>query len=136
MNLARGFLLEGAFQLVHIHAVRFHGHAMEANLIGTEGIQGADKAGFLADHHIPLVAQGLGEQVHHLLRAGGDEDIVKIAAHIVGLFHVGGHRFPQGNISLGLAVLQGVHRALCHDTGGDFRNGLFGEGFRRRIAGR
>ena len=136
MNLARGSSLRARSQLVHIHAVALHGNAAQTGVVGAEGIQGADEARGLADHHIPLVAQGFCGEVHHLLRAGGDEDVVKVAANLVLFFHISGQVLAQREVSLGQSILQHVHRALCHNAGGDFSDLFDGERFRGGVAGR
>ena len=130
------FFLQGLFQLLHIHTVLFHGNTAEADFIGAESVQRTDKAGLFTDDHIPFIAQGFGEQIHYLLCAGSNENIIKIAADIMGLFHISSHRLPQGHIALCLAILECVDGAFSHNPGGDFRDGLFGECFGSRIAGR
>ena len=135
-KLCSFLFLQSLFQCLHIHSVFFHGNAAQANFIGTEGVQRTDKTGLFADNHIPLVAQGFGQQIHHLLCTGGDENIVKVTADVVGLFHVSGHRFPQGNVSFCLAILQCVNGAFRHYPGCDLCDGLLGKSFGGRITGR
>lgn len=100
------------------------------------GVEGAHEAGLLTDGHIPVVAQGLDAQLNGLLRAGGDENIVKIPTDAVLLLHVGRQMAAQRPIALGGAVLQGVDGALGQNPVGNPPDILHREGLRRRVAGR
>ena len=82
----------------------------------------------------PSLQQGLGQQVHHLLGAAGDEDIIILGAHMVLLPHIGEQVLAQGGIPLCDAVLQGVDGGVLQQLLGNLPHRLIGEGVRGGVA--
>ena len=128
------FPVQGLFQLLGVDAVLLHRDAHQLGPVGAEGIQRTDEAGGLAQDGVPFVQQGLGQQVHHLLGATGDEDIIILGAHMVLLPHIGEQVLAQGGIPLCDAVLQGVDGGVLQQLLGNLPHRLIGEGVRGGVA--
>ena len=86
------------------------------------------KLGGLAQHRVPLVQKGLGQQVHHLLGAAGDENVVALAPHLVLFLHVPQQMLPQRGVALGNAVLQRLNGGVLQQVLGDGLDRVVGEG--------
>ena len=126
--------VQGLLQLLGVDAVFLHGDAHQLGPVGAEGVQRADEAGGLAQDGVPLVEQSLGEEVHHLLGAAGDEDVVVLGAHMVLLGHVAHQVLAQGGVALCDAVLKGVDGGVLQQLLGNLPHRLVGEGVRGGVA--
>ena len=100
------------FEHFHVHAVIFDRHASKRYAVRTEAVERADERRRFGNHDVAEVAKGFGRKVHDLLRAGGDNQIIKIPADVVFLFHISGNAFPQRRIAFGHAVLQRRNRGI------------------------
>ena len=133
-ELRVGIRLELLLQLGHAHAVGLDGHADELGVVAAEGVQRADKGRCLADHDLAFVDERLGAEIHDLLRARGDEDVVAVVAGVVIFLHVLLEVVAQGGVALCHAVLEHGDGILAEDTLGNLGDRLNGERVGRRVA--
>ena len=126
--------LERFLERLYVHTVGVHRDADELRPVGAEVVERADEARRLAQHGLALVQNRFREQIHDLLRAARDKDVVEIAAGAVLLPHIAAQVVAQRHIALGCAVLQREDRVFGHQLCGDLGEGLCREGFRRRVA--
>ena len=129
-----GRRLQLFFKLGHAHAVGLNGHADELGVVAAEGVQRTDKGRRFNQHYLALVYKRLGAQIHDLLCAGGDQNIVVVAAGVVLALHVVEHVLPQRRVALGHAVLQNGNGILFEHLRGNLLNRLCRERVGRGIA--
>ena len=103
-----------------VHAVFFQRNADQLRAAAAEGVEGADKRGFLYQYGIALVHKDLRQHLQPLLRAGGHQQLVFRALDLLRLSQPPPDQREQRGISCGFAVLQG----------GD---GVFADGVLRRL---
>ena len=133
-QLRVGISLELFLELVGVHAVGLNCNADKTGVVGAEGVERADEARSLADNSLALVYKSLCAQVHDLLSACCDEDIIVVAAGVVGFAHVLHHVLSERRVALGDAVLENGDGILAEDTRGNLGDFLCGKGFGRRVA--
>ena len=104
-ELGVGVGLHRRLKHLYVDAVALQRHADQLGPERAEGVEGADEARRFAQHHVAGVDERLGQQLQRLLRAGGDQQVVKLPPHPVLLLHVRLEAVPQGGIPFGRAVL-------------------------------
>ena len=129
-----GICLELFFQLGHAHAVRLDGHADQLGVVAAEGVERADKGRRLHKHYLALVDERLGAEIHDLLRAGGDQNVVRVAAGVVLALHVVEHVLTQRRVALRDAVLQNGDGILAQHACRDLLDRLGRKRVGRRVA--
>ena len=121
-------------QLLHDHAVLVGGDLHKLGLIGVEGVDGAQVGGAFHNNDVAGVDEQLCHIVQALLAAGGENDVVGGGVDGVLGFHAFHDLFPQGQVALGGAILQGGAALLIHNRVGSGLDVLHGEQLRRRQA--
>ena len=114
-------------QVIDAHTLLVAGHRHHLGLHGCEGLEGAQVGRRFHQHAAVGVDQHLGDQVQTLLRAGGDQHLLRV--HVPG--QEGGDGFAQRCKAFARCVLQ-RRRAVVGQHGG--RGG--GKGFDREGLGR
>ena len=119
-QLGPGVLPGNPLQRLQIQAVLLHGHALQPDIVGAEGVEGTDKAGVFTEKGVALVEQHLGGKLNPLLGPGDDDQVIIGLADGIPPGKPLLQRFPEPGVSLAHRILQG----------GD---GFFGEDIRRYL---
>ena len=123
-------------QPVQLHALFIHLHADDVCAVDAHGVDAADEGRQLYDDRVAGVAEDVRRQGKTLLSAGGDDEIVKVAANAEFLLQPLLRRRTQGRIPFGHAVLQTGQGLLLKNTRRDFADFLHGNGLVGGASGR
>ena len=99
----------------------------DVRLVGREGAQRADIGRPLGQHDIAGVHEDPGDQVQCLLRADGDDHLVRVAADSLQRHHVT-DALAQAGISLCRHVLQGHGATIGHELARHLADGVERQG--------
>jgi hypothetical protein len=105
-------------------------HGDHLGLVGREGLQRAEVGGRLHRDAAAGINQHLADEVEPLLRAGGDEHLLRVDRH--ALFgQVRCDPFAQRRIAFAGGVLQRLARGVAQHAGGGFAHRFDREGVGR-----
>ncbi len=93
---------------VEVEAVLLHGHADDFCAVHGKRRSSPDIRGHLGKHRVAGADQRFGNQIQRLLRAGGDQNVVRPAADAVLLAGKGGEDFPKGAVPFAFLIGKGV----------------------------
>ena len=127
--------LDGFFHCCQVHAVLFHGNANQIDTVGTERIQGADKAGGFAEQGVTAVQQHFAGKLICLLGTGGGDEVVCICIEALLCSHTLFQQIAEFRVSLRDVILQRQNRVFFEQFCGDLPNGVYRKRLRSRIAG-
>src|SRR6266540_5223706 len=105
---------QGALEPVDLEPLVVDGNGDEPGLVGGEGLDGSEEGRGLGEDEIAGIQEEPADEVEGLLRARGDEDVVRRDPDAVTR-HVTHEQLPQGQIPFGGAVLQGRGPMLLED---------------------
>ena len=84
-------LVDDALELFGNEALRVHRNVHDVRLIGPKSSKGPDIRGGFREDDVARVDKNLRDEVESLLRAGGDDDVVRMAANAVGAHDLDDH---------------------------------------------
>ena len=135
-------LLDRIGQQIDLHAVLVAGNGDESRSAVAHGVNGARISRVLHDDRVAGIDQRRTEEVHPLLRTGGDEKLVRFGGPAHARRHPTGDEGLQRFISVGCSVLEDLHAVPSEDDGRfrELRNREYhririaaGEGYHARL---
>ena len=128
--------MEGTLKPSQLHALFVHLDAHDVCAVNPHGIDAADEGRKLHDDRVAGVAEDVRRQGKTLLSAGGDNQVIKLAADAKLFFQPLPCGLAQRGIAFGHAVLQTGQGLLLKNTRGDFADFLHGNGLVGGASGR
>ena len=102
-------------ELFHDHAVAVGGDSNEVGLAGLECVECAEVGRALDDDDVALVAEHACRVVQTLLRAGGNEDVVRAGLDVELCLHTVGDLLTEVLEAVGAGVLKSNSALLVHN---------------------
>ncbi len=94
---------QGLFHLLHLHPLLVQRHPQQTHIQRAEKVNGPGVGWALYQNHVARAQQQLGHQGQRLLRAGRDQDVVRVRGDTLAGQDVG-DLGPQGRIASPVAV--------------------------------